>query len=547
MTGNIVDAIWDDIDKSGLELELRVASTLSSFGWGARLHQYYLDYDEGKGRELDIIGERPLDIDIPNYQLGFDLQLLIQCKKIPGNSWTFFNNRSNADATWIPHLQAIGGYHSKAEIGAYSNDPFNIIILRAKKVDSDSILYKEAVLDKKRSNKRTDNLFEASLTVAKAWEFHRREALKAQKQDFEEYVGELLPLGSEDEVRNDLASKQIFDYLSVFQPLIVFDGELYIASLESRKLQSASLVRLKVDYRSSNYDIGDFGVDVCRADYFREYLSMYEKYIKRFKVMISKPQKFRYVIPRDENEYDNSKSWLENMHRRLIERLSREVGNRHGTTESRARSATWIASSLEALDALRGDLLTPARQSYLDKLDQLIRDVPSPPWNEEMHHGIHEILDFVEGELPRSDTKLRMKLCLWVEWVVDKTGVLSLSNTKKEPEIFADAKRFVQVVESYLREQEFKDYFNQLLNLLLNLHEYDEGFVLGIVKEILPWEDTARFDATSNVVRLDFLKRTNQSAFERIKGYLKSSAKGNKLPEVTNALRWLNKLDGMGM
>lgn len=547
MTGSVEDAVWKDIDKSGLELELRVASVLSSVGWGARFHQYYLDYDAGKARELDIIGERSFDLDIPNYQFSFDLQLLTQCKKVPGNSWTFFVHQNDADVTWVPHLLTIGGFHNKTEIGPYSNDPLNIAVLKTKKVDSDSTLYREAILDKEESNRQTNNLFEASISVAKAWEFHRRETLKAQKQGLEEYAAELLPLGTADEVRTNLASKQVFDYLNVFQPLVIFDGNLYVASLESRKLRAANLVRLRLDYHSGNYEVNQLGIDVCRASNLREYLLMFERSIKRFKTMATKRQEFQYTTPGAETDYDFNKTWLENMQRRLVERLASEVGTRHGTAESGVRNAKWVAISLEAVDALDGDLLPPAKQSYLDRLDQLIRDTPHPPWNGEMHRIMQKILDFIENELPKSDTKLKMKLCLWIEWIVDKTEVFSQSNVKKDFAVFAETKRFGRTIETYLREQEFKDYFNQLLNLLLKLKEYDAEFVMGIVKEILSWEDTTRFDATAGVLRLDFLKRINQNAFERTKAYLNSATKGKKLPEVTNAIRWLNRLDGMGL
>jgi hypothetical protein len=547
LPGDVEDAVWNDIDKSGVELELRVGSILSSARWGVTFHRYYLDYDETKARELDVIGEQTFELDIPNYQFSFDLQLLIQCKKIPGNSWTFFNHPSDSDRTWIPHLLTVGGFHNRMEFGPYSNDPFNVVILNTKKVDSDSILHREAIMDPKKSNKRRDNAFEASISVAKAWEFHRKETLKAQKQDLEEYVSELLKFGTTDEVRVNLASKRIFDYLNSFQPLIVFEGDLYVASLEPRKLRRANLVRLRVDYRSSNYDINQLGVDVCHVSYLREYLSMWERSIKKFKTIVSKPRKFRYAIPVTKSDYDNSKSWLENMQRRLVDKLAEEVGNKHGTVDSHARDTKWTATCLEALDALSGDLLPPAKQSYLDRLDQLIRDAPSPAWNEEMRQVVLRILDFVGGELPKSDTKLKMKFCLWVEWVVDKTEVFSLSSAKKEPIIFNETKRFSRTVEAYLRDQEFKDYFNQLLNLLLKLKEYDGEFVLNMVKEILSWEDATKFDSTANVIRLDFLKRVNQSAFDRIKAYLTSATKGKKLPEVTNAIRWLNRLDGMGL
>ena len=324
LSSDIKDAVWKDINRSGVELELRVASIMYKAGFAVIPHQVYVDYDEGKARELDIVGRDVFELDLPKYEFTFDLHLLTQCKKIPGNSWTFFIRRDKDGFSWSsPRLLAIGGFQQEVRMEPFDCDPFNLVLGKTKKVDSDSVLYREAILDPKKSNKQTDNLFEASISIAKAWEHRRREAVKSRQQALDEYVSELLPLKTADAVKLHLASGLIFDQLSVFQPLVVYEGSMFVASLEERHLEPANLVRLWVEYHSSKYEVSNLAVDVCHVNYMQEHLDMFSKARNEFKATVMNPRPPPYALPGE--HYDHSKSWLENMHLRLMDKLAREV------------------------------------------------------------------------------------------------------------------------------------------------------------------------------------------------------------------------------
>ncbi len=208
------------------------------------------------------------------------------------------------------------------------------------------------------------------------------------------------------------------------------------------------------------------------------------------------------------------------------------------------------AQCQEALDALDGELLPDARSSYIEQLDYQVRmHLRYAPWDKEMRQTILRILGFIERVLPDSDPALKMKLCLWLESIIDKANVLSISKKgKKDYHMFAETKRFTPTVEGYFRE--FRNnfsYFSQLLGLLMKLKEYSESFIFEIVKEILSWQDVNQFDGAVSAVQLDFFSRRNPEAYRRIKAYLISASKGKSPTEVRNALRWLDRLRGMGL
>lgn len=343
MTGDIEDAIWADIDRAGIQLELRVASLLSKRNWGAGIHPHYLDYDEDKVREFDVSAFRSQELDTEfsttkNYSLDFRVHLLLECKKIPGNAWTFFiphdeDLRKKYRSSFDEGNGAAVAIHSFPG-GRYDwtgFDPFNQILRKEKHADVITDVYHESILDKKKSNKRDDNIFEASITIAKALEYYRDEALKEQAEAWRQYVAELLGFKTAEATRRFLLEQNLFDGYKVFQPLIVFEGELNVAEMGTRKMRSANVVRLLVNYESSKYKISNCQVDICHVDYLGEYIDTMAQALEEFSEEATKPQRLPERMKIWTNEgymgkpYDHEKSWLENMRIDLIDRLGKAV------------------------------------------------------------------------------------------------------------------------------------------------------------------------------------------------------------------------------
>lgn len=121
--------------------------------------------------------------------------------------------------------------------------------------------YDEYVLDEKKSNKKDDNLFEAIITLAKATNYYLqtdRKNLKAAINRFKKMV-------------NYFAG-----YISLYYPIIVFDGKIYMA--ESSKeygeldLTPTDHICHFFDYAAEAYDHMDFYVDVVNREAFANLL-----------------------------------------------------------------------------------------------------------------------------------------------------------------------------------------------------------------------------------------------------------------------------------
>ena len=240
------DRLKQLIIKSGFPLQVEVSSLLYEHFTAIDEYTeistsgYYLDKDEGKGRELDI----KVSIPVPHQEKVegpmIFLHLLIQCKNIPGNAWVFFKS---------PH-RVISTCKSTSVLDALKWTPReHTSFTRLKGLHLESLLkttvYHEFVLDKNASNRRDDNLFEAVISLAKATSY-----------EFETSVagfGKMVETTSEEELFDD------FNYAEIFYPAVVFNGKMYLAE-EVEKGREMSLtpidhVGLLIDYISGSYKI----------------------------------------------------------------------------------------------------------------------------------------------------------------------------------------------------------------------------------------------------------------------------------------------------
>jgi hypothetical protein len=85
-----IDHLKELIRRSGLPLELEIAGFLSrKKQWTVSTKPSYLDKDVHAGRSIDILADYAIWEDIQPDTCFHHVELLIECKKIPGNAWVF--------------------------------------------------------------------------------------------------------------------------------------------------------------------------------------------------------------------------------------------------------------------------------------------------------------------------------------------------------------------------------------------------------------------------------------------------------------------------
>jgi hypothetical protein len=90
------------IQKTGYPLEAKTVQLLQRRGWNVISNKYYVDNDEDKPREVDVIAYKA---DTSNADFDLYTVLIISCKKSENSSWAFLTRESNLkdpNANWQP-------------------------------------------------------------------------------------------------------------------------------------------------------------------------------------------------------------------------------------------------------------------------------------------------------------------------------------------------------------------------------------------------------------------------------------------------------------
>ena len=252
-----IEFIKHELKKRGYPLESYVQSLLVSKKWHVQPNAYFLDKDTDKGRELDI---KAIFDDFKSYSWShLIINLFIQCRKLPGNAWVFFSP---------PKLSAPYKHITKYGLTDFlrlGSSPLGIFDPKGTHFDKSEILatnYCEVITDKKKSNKRTDNIWECVITL-----------IKATSQELQEASTDTRQFIDVDEGSFDEFIKDPFELVSIFYPLIVFDGKMYEAKFSNDEitLEAKEYVQLFVDYISGRYK-GRFFIDIVSKEGFSEYL-----------------------------------------------------------------------------------------------------------------------------------------------------------------------------------------------------------------------------------------------------------------------------------
>lgn len=262
------EKIWASIRKSGVPLELKVYETVSELeGWEADPGQYYVDSDDDKGREFDLKAGK--DVGTSNENFLLTLNLVVECKSIPGHAWVFFPIKEQFG--FLPSISLVE--ERQRERPSRVLAPFDLMPLGGAEGCRHC---HEAQVDPSKSNwkqdkKGPDNIFEAKTTLVKATEFLRRKRIK----ELMEFVQDTKALDQDQSIRRALY--HVASRIEIFQPLIVFDGGLYTArARDEDSLEEVNQVKYLVEYQSRNYEVSYLPIDICRADFLPEYLRQTE-------------------------------------------------------------------------------------------------------------------------------------------------------------------------------------------------------------------------------------------------------------------------------
>lgn len=260
--------ILQDLKKTGFINELKLVDLLSTRGWTTQHSRTYLDRDESKSREIDIVAS----LRKFNLELGFglDLNLVVEVKKSK-NPWIVFTTKSSiADPGWrIIHSGTnFQRVFTTANPLLESTPPvFNLssLIDYSPRQGIQNIGRAFHEFNKNPTDKST--IYGALMSASKAALHISKPVLDKPIQDFE-------PGQS--------------TYVSIFLPTVVLDGTLYEAKndeLGKISLDETNFVPMELHYSSPNYSHFQHGItlfpDMVCLDHFETHLEKTELWFEK--------------------------------------------------------------------------------------------------------------------------------------------------------------------------------------------------------------------------------------------------------------------------
>jgi hypothetical protein len=263
----LLNKIKQDIPKTGFVTEMLVTAVFKVAGWGAVDHAYYMDRDENKGREIDIVAVRMIEKESETRKIALTLALSIEVKKVASKPWVVFTSprldnenihdlfatsliRLNIQEIWFHELY---GNHRITNSGVLGRVAYQAFQNK-----------KPPTGDSSKDEGYSLQTFGALVSCFKASD--QLTALIRQ--------GEQAPL-------RDTTNRKTYG-IGIVHGLIVLDGKLFTAHVHSRTridVEEAHHVPYIFNYASKEYGHRRMLIDIVTIDGLPNYVREYDKWL----------------------------------------------------------------------------------------------------------------------------------------------------------------------------------------------------------------------------------------------------------------------------
>ncbi|UKS64699.1 hypothetical protein [Rossellomorea marisflavi] len=255
MSDELKNKLMEDILKTGFPLEMEITQTLRENDWAVRNGSYYIDKDEDKGREIDIIATKHIvnEIEETGFSREVVFSLIIEIKKTEGKPWVFFTSEAEGSIEKIlPIDVAIAGFKTQS-----------YLLMRMFRENSHQIHTRigRNFYVGFSGNGGRDDIYKALSSV-----------IKATRHSLENSVA-----------AGNKGGDELFYY---YEPVVVIKGnlfEVYIDDEGKQVLEEADYIQTQFNYISSNYPIKSRKiVHVIKADYLPQFINEHKDSLHSF-------------------------------------------------------------------------------------------------------------------------------------------------------------------------------------------------------------------------------------------------------------------------
>ncbi|MBU0578052.1 hypothetical protein KJ742_04945 [Patescibacteria group bacterium] len=255
--------ILKEIKKSGFPAELQISNIFKEDDWNIQYNNYYIDHDELKGREIDLVcsyTKTTTATEDEYLELGLNLVVEIKSSK---NPWIFFSN-SPTTTEVITNPPFIANYIN------FSKNPQHYFTCTICKLAE---RLGRSVYQANSSGK--DPIYSALCGVIKATE-HMYESHFLQEDNAD------IP--------------KLYGLLYYYEPVIIFDGEMFESYLGidgEIEVQESKYMQVSFNYLSPHYKSRKNGylVHVVRASHLKDFLAERKECFSKVSEIILKSEK----------------------------------------------------------------------------------------------------------------------------------------------------------------------------------------------------------------------------------------------------------------
>lgn len=257
-----------DIEKTGYPIELQAGNTFSRSGWNVQYNAYYTDWDEKKGREIDLVTSNA--VSSKKHDVSVTLYLVSQVKKSE-DPWVIFTTKSGGE---FEGLEEPGWARLHVAF-----DEINYHVLPANKIDAMSTVHRfqrwgHSYYVAFGGSRSKPTIFEALTSSVKASEDILRHFNESLRQE-EERLGRRVKKGRQ---------------LWLIEPMVILDGLLYEAYLDRHnKLVTDKVNHIPVcfgyvspQYRRAEFSV-EYVVEIVTMDALHELISKKMKWLHSMK------------------------------------------------------------------------------------------------------------------------------------------------------------------------------------------------------------------------------------------------------------------------
>jgi hypothetical protein len=257
-----------DLEKTGYPAELRAGNVFARSGWTVHYNVYYMDWDEKKGREIDLLAVNAVSSKKHNVWIRLHLPCAVKKSKDP---WVIFTTEGAGESVGLEE-PGWGRLH-------LALDEIDYHVLNGDKMDQKSTIHRfkrfgHSYYIAFGGSQSKPDIFAALTSSVKASEDSLRQVKQIMKED-EARLGKSVWHGRD---------------LTLVEPIVILDGNLYEAYLDSNdkivvneeKHIPVCFGYLSAEYRRTDF-FGEYIVEIVTIDGLADLISNKMKWLNSMK------------------------------------------------------------------------------------------------------------------------------------------------------------------------------------------------------------------------------------------------------------------------